>query len=334
MSFSSFTGKISEFFKTKRGKLILKWSQHLINASVIVWLIYELNKIGWLSVWQSFPSQPLFYILFLFVFFQLPLFEVLIYRLTWTFDSLKSVPVFLVKRVYNKDVLGYSGEVYFFAWAKKTLDKSSADIFKIIKDNNIISSVASTLLSFGLVAIFLFADQIKVMEWIANQNQNYYIGGILFLAIIVFLFIKFRHYVITMPLKTAYQIFSIQVFRLLLNHSANLLMYYIVLPEVPLYVWFTYIAIEIILSRIPFLPNRDLIFAGISISLAGDLAIAEDAIAGITVAKSVLNKIGGVAAFGLSNLFKQTGIVPEPEQKENKAANHNNQITQDYEKEN
>src|SRR5699024_4238853 len=136
-------------------------------------------------------------------------------------------------------VLGYSGEVYFFAWAKKTLDLSGTEILKIIKDNNIISSIASTLLSFGLLAIFLFADQIKIMDWIANQNQTYYIGGVLVLAIVIFLFIKFRHYVISMPLKTAYQIFGLQIFRLLVSQAVNLLMYYIVLPEVPLHVWFT-----------------------------------------------------------------------------------------------
>ncbi|GAA5520458.1 hypothetical protein LQ318_01905 [Aliifodinibius salicampi] len=313
MSFSSLTGKITEFFKTERGKLILKWSQHLINVGVLVWLIYELNKIGWLKVWQSFPSQPLFYILFLFLFFQLPLFEVLIYRLTWKFDSLRSIPVFLVKRVYNKDVLGYSGEFYFFAWAKNTLDLSGSEIFKIIKDNNIISSVASTLLSIALLSIFLFTDQIKIMEWIANQNQMYFIGGGLFLVLIIFIFVKFRHYVISMPIKTAYQIFGIQMVRLLLVQTVNLLMYIIVLPDIPLYIWFTYLAIEIILSRIPFLPNRDLIFASISISIAGDLAVAEESIAGIMLAKSALNKIGNVAAFGLSNLSKQSDVVPEPQ---------------------
>lgn len=313
MSFSSLTGKITEFFKTEHGKLILKWSQHLINVGVLVWLIYELNKIGWLKVWQSFPSQPLFYILFLFLFCQLPLFEVLIYRLTWKFDSLRSIPVFLVKRVYNKDVLGYSGEFYFFAWAKTTLDLSGSEIFKIIKDNNIISSVASTLLSIALLSIFLFTDQIKIMEWIANQNQMYFIGGGLFLVLIIFIFVKFRHYVISMPIKTAYQIFGIQIVRLLLVQTVNLLMYIIVLPDIPLYIWFTYLAIEIILSRIPFLPNRDLIFASISISIAGDLAVAEESIAGIMLAKSALNKVGNVAAFGLSNLSKQSDVVPEPQ---------------------
>lgn len=314
MALSKITGKISGFFKTERGKTTLKWIQHVINVTVLGWLVYEVSKIGWLKVWQSLPVQPAFYLLFLLIFFQLPLFEIWIYRITWTFNALKSAPVFLLKRVYNKDVLGYSGELYFFVWAKKTLQLDATEIFKIIKDNNIISSVSSTFISFGLLAVFIFTDQIKVLDWISNQNQTYFWGGLILIAVIVALFLKFRHHVISMPLKTAYKIFSIQIFRQLLGQTFNLLMYYVVMPDVPFYIWFTFIAMEIILSRIPFLPNRDLIFAGMSISLSGNIAIEKDAIAGIVIAKSVLNKIGSLGVFALANLFKQTDMVPKPEE--------------------
>jgi len=313
MSFSEFTHTVSAFFKTDRGKTILKWVQYLINIAILAWLLYQLTDIGWLEVWESLPTQPLFYLLFLVTFFQLPLFEVLIYRLTWTFDALKSIPIFLLKRVYNKEVMGYSGEVYFFVWARKNLPIKGREILKIIKDNNIISSVASTLITFGLLAIFLFTDQIKIIQLIAGQNLLYFVGGILVVVILVFLFIKFRHNVISMPIKTAYQIFGIQTVRLLFNQTVTFFMYVVVLPDIPLYVWFTYIAVEIILSRIPFLPSKDLLFASISIQMAGPLDVAQGPIAGIMIARSVLNKVIGVACYGLAHLLKQSEFVPNPE---------------------
>lgn len=312
MDSNSFLKRISDFFKTDLGKRILKWSQRLINVGIIVWLAYELSQIGWLKVWHSLPANPLFYVLFLLTFFQLPLFQILIYRITWSFDTLASFPIFLLKRFYNKDVLGYSGEVYFFAWAKRTLSISGKQIFKTIKDNNIISSVASTLISLGLLGIFVLAGQIKILEWMVNQNQTYFIAGLLLIIIVVFLFVKFRHFVISMPLSTAYEIFGIQMFRLLLNHTFTLLMYYVVVPDIPIYIWFTLIAVEIILSRIPFIPNRDLLFASLSIMLAGKMGAPEDAIAGITLTKGVLNKIGGAASFGLAQLFKKKNIIASP----------------------
>lgn|SRR5699024_6549195 len=314
MKISHLAHHLSEFFKTKKGKKVIKWAQRLVNIGVLIWLVLQLNEIGWLKVWYSFPTEVLFYVLFLYQFFQLPLFEILIYRVTWQFDALKSIPIFLVKRVYNKDVLGYSGELYFFAWVKETLKISGTEVFKIIKDNNIISSIASTLISLSLLAAFLFTDQIQIIKWFAAQDKTYFLGGLLLIIILVFLFIKFRHFVISMPLKMAYKIFGIQTFRLLMGQLVNLLMFYVVLPDVPFHIWFTFIAVNLILSRIPFLPNRDLIFAGLSITIAGGLPVTKGAIAGITLAKSVLNKLGGIASIGLANLFKQSGIISEPEQ--------------------
>jgi hypothetical protein len=314
MNFTDVTHKATAFFKTERGKKAIKWGQRVVNIGILGWLIYQLTTIGWSEFWRSLPTPPLFYIFFLILFFQLPLFEVFIYRITWDIDAFRSIPAFILKRVYNKDVLGYSGEVYFFAWAKKTLHLRGREIFNTIKDNNIISSVASTLISLGLLAGFFFTGQIKIIQQIASQNRSYFFAGVILVIIIIALFIKFRHYVISMPLRTAYKIFGVQLLRLLLGQFLNLLMFYIVLPDTPLYIWFTLIAIQIILSRIPFLPSRDFIFAGLSISLAGSMPVSQGAIAGIVITKGVLNKIGGAASFGITNLFKQSNVVAEPQE--------------------
>ncbi|MDX1671060.1 MAG: hypothetical protein R3211_01870 [Balneolaceae bacterium] len=313
MNIREWPGKITRFMQTELGKTILKWSQRIINLGVLVWLFIELTNIGWSNVWTSLPTTPWFYLLFILIYFQLPLFEVLIYRITWSFDSLHSIPAFLLKRVYNKDVLGYSGEFYFYLWARKTVNLKESEIIKIIKDNNIISSIASTFISLLLLSVFLYADQIKILDWVAKQNLVYLIGGAVLVLIAAGVFVKFRRVVITMPMKTAYKIFGIQNFRLLLGQVFNVLMYYVVLPDIPLYIWFTYIAVEIVLTRIPFLPNQDLIFTGMGISMAKGLAVSTSAIAGILVARTVLNKVSNFIFFGLSHFLKQSNIVPDPE---------------------
>jgi hypothetical protein len=325
MNFTDAAHRVTAFFKTERGKQTLKWVQRVVNISVLGWLIYQLTTIGWSEFWHALPALPLFYILFLLHFLQLPLFEVFIYRITWQFDAFRSIPAFILKRVYNKDVLGYSGEFYFFAWAKKTLQLRGREIFNTIKDNNIISSVASTLISIGLLAGFFFTGQIKIIQQIASQNRSYFFAGVILIIIIVALFIKFRHYVISMPLRTAYKIFGIQLFRLLLSQFLNLMMFYVVLPDTPLYIWFTLIAVQIILSRIPFLPSRDFIFAGLSISIAGSMPVSQGAIAGIVITKGVLNKLGGAVSFGATNLFKQSDIVSAPGENTDEYAGLNEQ---------
>ncbi|MEX2600704.1 MAG: hypothetical protein WD355_03590 [Balneolaceae bacterium] len=284
-----------------------------MNSLIFIWLFYELTRIGWTEIVNSLPTQPLFYILFLIGFFQLPVFEIWIYRITWTFRSFRSFPIFLIKKVYNKDVLGYSGELYFYMWARKHLRIDDREIFMIIKDNNIISSVASTLVAITVLALLLFTDQIVVIQWLMEQNQLTFYAGVVLAMVMVVLFIRFRHLVITMDLRAAYKIFTVQIIRLILLKILNILMYIIVLPDVPLAVWFTLLAIEIILSRIPFLPNRDLIFVGLSVALANGLMVSQTDLAGIMVAKAALGKLLNVAAFGLAAIAKKSEIVPNPE---------------------
>jgi len=310
MNFGSFLERTKSFFRTQSGKQVLKWSQRLFLLVILIWLTYQLTVIGWGNVWNSLPTQFAFYLLFVLMYFQLPLFEVLIYRITWTFAFLRSIPIFLLKRVYNTDLLGYSGEVYFYMWARKFLALGDREIFMIIKDNNIISSIASTIVAFGLLSIFLFSGQIIILEWIIDQNQALFWGGIVIMATLFIIFIKFRQFVITMPLRSAYKIFGIQMFRLVLLQVMNVLMYYVVIPDAPLYVWFTLISVEIILSRIPFLPNRDLIFVGMSIGLADGLMVSQNEIAGLMVARAALGKLFGLMSFGIANLVKRRSVIP------------------------
>lgn len=314
--------KLSNFARSPLGKSLLRWFRRIFIAGILTWLFYQITKVGWGSVWNSLPTNPLFYLLFLLNYLSLPVFEIFIYRLTWNFEMLKSLPVFMLKKGYNKDVLGYSGEFYFYLWARKVLDVGDAYILKIIKDNNIISSIASTLISVVLLAAFLYTGQIKIMDWLANQNQVYVYGGPILLILLTAAFIRFRHYVISMPMKTALTIFGIQNLRLLMIHAVNLLMYIIVIPQTPFYVWFTLIAIEIILSRIPFLPNRDLIFTGVGIGLSVSLQVPESELTALLVVKNVLNKLFNFGIFGLTSVIEKYEILPtpddfDPESKEN-----------------
>lgn len=297
--------QISGFFKTSKGKSVLKWLQRIINVVVLVWLIYELSRIGWQDVGKSLPVQPLFYFLVFVLFIQLPLIEVVIYRLSWIFNGLKAIPVFFIKTVYNKHVMGYSGELYFFVWAKKNVSLPVKQIFRTVMDINILSTLASTFVAVLLLSVFFFTGQIRPITDFIETDNVYLIATLILILVLGILIIRFRRFVIVMPVKTALSVFSIHTARLFIMHSINVWMYYIVLPDTPLYVWFTLLSIEIVLSRIPILPNRDLIFTGIGISVAGILEMTEAEIGGILIAKSIAGKILNLAAFGIGHLVKE-----------------------------
>lgn len=304
MSSQNIISKVSDFFESPKGKAIVKWLQRFLFVVIIAWMGYELTKVGWLRVWKSLPKTWAFYIIFLFTYFQLPLFEVWIYRVTWMFNAIKSIPTFIIKRVYNKDVIGYSGEVYFFVWAKQNLNLDDKEVLVTIKDNNIISSIASTLVSIGLLSIFVFTGQVPIERIVSFDQVIYWVLGGIVVLVVGILAYRFRKFVIHMSAKNAFSIFGIQIFRLLLVQAFNLLMFYVVMPETPMYVWFTYLSIEIILSRIPFLPNKDFVFVSLSIGLANTLVVSEAEIAGLMLARSALGKILNFIFFGVFSFYK------------------------------
>lgn len=295
----------ASLFKSPKGKLIIKWLQKILLIGIITWLGFELTNIGWSNVWKSLPLQPLFYFTFLIIYFQLPLFELWVYRCSWSFVTMKDIPIFIIKRVYNKDVLGYSGEIYFFMWAKKKMIYNGKYIFQTIKDNNIISSIASTVFSIMLLSIFFFTGQLPVEVWFTSKQLVYWISGMVVVLVLILVFYRFRNYIFHMKWSTALIIFGIQMIRLFMVQALNLLMFYIVIPDTPLYVWFSYLSIEIILSRVPFLPNKDFIFVSLSITLADSLNVNESAIAGLMLARSVLGKVANLILF---TIFGNTKI--------------------------
>src|SRR5690625_7792238 len=92
-------------------------------------------------------------------------------------------------------------------------------------------SVAAAIVVLAVIAILFHSGQIVLLEWIMDQNQLWFWAGLGLTLLLIFLMVRFRHYVISMDLKAAYKIFSVQIFRLLMLKVLNVLMYMVVLPE-------------------------------------------------------------------------------------------------------
>src|SRR5690625_4593863 len=101
-------------------------------------IVCQLLVIGWMEVRRSLLVLPLNYLLFFLFFISLPAVEVLIYKQVWTFPAWEGFKVFIKKKVYNHEVMGYSGEFYLFMWARKLEGNSEKSVLKDIRDNSIL----------------------------------------------------------------------------------------------------------------------------------------------------------------------------------------------------
>jgi hypothetical protein len=291
--FKNLLRSFKAFEENPAGKRVIRLLSILFTTAIAAYLVYKLTLIGWDKVWQSLPHTPWFYLLLLIMFFSLPMFQVLIYRVAWKVN-VKPWELFLAllnKRVLDKDVLGYSGEMYLYFWARKYVKQPDKEILHVLKDNVILSSAASTLVAAVLLLLFFALGRVKLPKLWVNPNIIHVVVLAFCGILIIGLVITFRKRILFLKRKEILAIFGLHICRLLFVQGLQVVQWAVVMPEIPILNWMTLLAVQIIITRIPLLPSRDLVFMGTGIEMSGFIEVSTPSMAGMLLASSVINKI-------------------------------------------
>lgn len=279
------------FIQSNSGNKILKGIRILFLICILGYLGYKLYQIGLEAVINDLPTQPLFYVFFLLLYFSLPVTEIFIYKIFWDFNPFKTFLILIKKKVLNTDVLGYSGEVFFWNWARKHIDQTEIQLAETIRDNNILSSLASTTVTILLLIIFMEKCQAQIVNYIEKFDLRYLLIGGILLVIIIPILLRFKDYIFATPLNKAFQVYGLQLIRMAVGQIFQIAQWSVVLPFVPFSTWITYASLAILLARIPFPSNKQLIFMGIGVGLASNLGIPEASMFSLLGTIVALNKI-------------------------------------------
>ncbi len=287
----------TRFRQDPRTKKASRWLQRLIVFGILVLIVYQLMDIGWQEVLRSLPRNPLFYLLFLLIYLSLPVAELFIYRQVWPLRAVDGLSAFLTKKVYNHELIGYSGEFFLFLWGRKRVQKSDKEVFKNIRDNAILSSITSNLVAVVLLVMLLYTGRIDLSQILDDTGPIYIAAGVLVFIVVATVLYYFRRYLFALPPRKTVIVASIYLGRFLLHHLLILMMWAVAIPGTSWAFWFTFLALYIVVNRIPFLPSKDLVFmwAGIEFARAGDVTLAS--IAGMLLVFSALNKVMNLSIF-------------------------------------
>lgn len=298
----------------KQGGALAAWFQQpwvnktlrvLITGGILAYLGYRLSLVGWAEVWAALPTQPAFYLVVVVMYFLLPTCEAFIYSRIWPVGYGQWWSVMARKKVLNQDLMGYSGEVFLFWWARQHLQASRRYIGLVIKDNLILSSMASigtaVLLLFGLIATGLLVPT----DLMANPTPVYVGVGIFVLLLVVSLATRLRKVLFKLPRRLLVMAGSVHIGRFVLNYILQVLQWWIVAPEVPMQAWAILLAAMVLINRIPFLPSRDLIFIGTGIELAVVLGVPEALLAGLLVARTAFDKLLNLLLFAGATFWER-----------------------------
>jgi hypothetical protein len=285
------------FAASRLGKRVLWGARQALTLGIAAYLVYRMSLIGWGEIWQSLPRTPWFYVVFLVIYLSLPVFQALAFGLIWGRPPLGLLPPMLKKRVYDKDVLDRSGDVYVYFWGRANVDHTERELLHHVKDNAITSSVASTLVAVALLVVFLVLGYVPLPDAIARHGWAYGGAGIAALGLLLAAGVRFRRTVFLLPVRLLALLFGLHLARVFVQKLLLVVEWKVALPEIALSVWIVFLAVQIVTSRIPLVPGRDLIFMAAGIELAGSVDVSRAAIAGLLGVHSVLDKGLNLAVF-------------------------------------
>ncbi|MFB6248734.1 MAG: hypothetical protein ABEL97_09210 [Salinibacter sp.] len=288
--------RIQRWADTSVGRRVTQGLRHGVTIAVLAYLVYQMTRIGWGNIWTSLPTTPWFYVLFLALYFLLPVFQSIGYSLIWGGPARRLFLPLLKTGVYNKEVLDYSGEMYLFSWARARLERPARQIARHIKDHTIVSAGASTANAVVVLAVLLVADLIS-LPTLAAQKWAYLAAGGVGVVGLGAMGARFWRSVFTLSGGTLLGLFGLYVGRLFLLQGLQVAQWAVALPEVAIQTWLTFLAIQIVTKRIPLMPSQDLLFMAVGLKVAGTLQVPQAGLAGVLAVHSVLDKGLGLMLF-------------------------------------
>jgi hypothetical protein len=192
-----------------------------------------------------------------------PLCDFVIYRRLWNLP-VAGFEALLRKAAINEVVLGYSGEAYLYVWARRMAGSVAAP-FDAIKDVNIASALLGNLFTLGLAA--MSATQLRDLA-LAQRLGPALWSGLVPVALSIGLLLFGRRVFSLRSDELAFTA-AAHVVRLSTAIGLTLLIWRVALPQVAPGVWLVLLAVRYLVSRIPFLSNKDLVFGNLMLLLLG-----------------------------------------------------------------
>ncbi len=105
------------------GRPWLRWVGPLVSLAIVAAAINHFRGSDWHRVAALVPRSPLFWLVFVANYFAQPIMDFVIFRRLWGIPP-AGFAALVRKYISNEVLLGYSGELYFYTWARRraTLD--------------------------------------------------------------------------------------------------------------------------------------------------------------------------------------------------------------------
>ena len=310
--FKRFRERWAAFRASRRGQRAIRAARAMLLTGVVVFFLYRFTQIGWGRVWKALPEQPLFYAILLVMYVLYPVGDAVVYGRVWHTSVRRCLPVSFRKRVLNQDLLSFSGEVYFFDWARRHVPQPAGVLWRTIKDNLIVTSVVSIGTATLILAASLLAVPSQMLRELQNTRALYAAGGFVVLALGAVGVVRFRKALLSASAAALGLMLGVHAARFTAARVLQVLQWWIVVPEASLQTWLVLLSLLVLTSRIPFVPASDLVFVSLGTHVAAFLDVSVATVAGMLLARSACEKVLNAGVFGASSLWERWSGEPVP----------------------
>ncbi len=279
---------------------LLRWA---IPILLLAYLGYSLTRLGWAQVWNARPRNLGFYFAVLLPFYVQPVADLVIYHNLLGIGRVLPLFVILRKRFVNT-MLDYSGEVYFFFWAKKNLELKQGVLLHAVKDTNILSASAGLAMVWLTLLAVMASGSLKLPALVHDSFWTFVFFGSLPLILGLALFIGGRR-VTALSRGDVVTTFGIHFARCATQLSLEFMILWLsgALPSAAICIRF--VALRVVLTRLPLVPNKDLVFVGVGIAAAGLMGVSTQSVAAMLVLMTAAGLLQNLLLVGLPWFLEQ-----------------------------
>lgn len=284
---------------------VRKTAQRLFSLAFFIFigtiLYRQLKGTDWAEVWRSLPTSPWFYLLFLARFLMQPIVEALCYTAVWGVNMFRYFGVLFIKLVMNFSVAGGSGDLYFLVWAVRTLRISYKKAFTGIKDVTLLSAAAANLVSVVVLGAYFAFGDLTFTDAVKPEIMSLIIGVTIAAAVISLMVIAFRGKTVGVgavkgrllgvDTPTMWRVITYHVVRSVGVLVLLGLQWMVGLPGSVFTTWISFLVIQLLVMRTPFIPAREFVFLSIALALSDTIDAPEAQVKALFLADTALRQL-------------------------------------------
>ena len=243
-----------------------RWRQWLgpaISIGIVAAVLFQVGGVDFARIGAMLPSSPLFWAAFVACYMAQPASEWLIFRRLWRLPASGIVPL-LRKQVGNEILLGYIGEVYFYGWARRHAEIVAAP-FGALKDVTILSAMMGNIVTLAV----LIAGWPTLAALPHGMHLHSLVASVGVIIVTSLAALLFRRRLFSLPRSALGVVAGLHFARIMLVLILSAAMWHVLLPQVALTTWILFATLRLLVSRLPLIPNKELVFAGLALLLIG-----------------------------------------------------------------